>query len=110
MVCHQRFQSPADGVLPKGENNEQEIQGDQFNHEIPNGLTNEEKEKEQKHPRVGSEEKKETEHRPIALPVTVLKCLRHIIGKNPPRDLFQTRETRAQYLLFADITKMELEQ
>jgi hypothetical protein len=73
MFGHQRFQFAANCILPDGENNKEEIQGDQFHQEIPNGLTSEEKQKEQKHPRIRPEEKKNIDHGPVALAVTVSK-------------------------------------
>jgi hypothetical protein len=110
MVEQQRFQSAANCILSKSENHEENIQGGQFNCEIPDGLRKEEKQKEQKHPRVSSKEKKETNHGAIHLPVAVLKYGRHVTGESRPRALFQTHETGTQLLLFEDITEMELEQ
>src|SRR6266404_3527618 len=110
MVCQQRFQFAADCILPEGENHKEKIQRGQFDREIPNGLTNEEKQKEQKHPRVRPEEKKEIDHGSVRLPVAVLKRLRHTIDESPARGLFQAHDIRAQHLLFGDITNVELEQ
>src|SRR5438874_10826979 len=110
MGYHERLQSAADCVLPKGENNEKEIQGDQFNHEVANGLTKEKKEKEQKNSRIGAEKKKQIDHGPVHLSVTISKRLRNPISESAAHRPFQTRETRAQHFLFGDITKVELEQ
>src|SRR4051794_509435 len=107
MFGHQRFESAADCILSEGENHEEKIQDGQFNCEIPDRLRKEEKQKEQKHPRVSPEEKKETNHGAIHLPVRIPKRLRHVPGESPARGLFQAHETRAQLLLFDDITEME---
>src|SRR3977135_2123554 len=93
MFGHQRFQSAADCILSKGENHEENIQGGQFNCEIPDGLRKEEKQKEQKHPRIRPEEKKETDHGAVHLPVAIAKRLRHITGESPARGLFQAHQT-----------------
>jgi hypothetical protein len=110
MVEQQRFQSATNGILSKGENHEENIQGGQFNCEIPDGLREEEKQKEQKHSRVRPEEKKETDHGAVHLPVKIPKRLRHITGESLARGLFQPHEAGTQLLLFGDITEVELEQ
>src|SRR6266550_8294895 len=85
MFSDQRFQFAADCILSKGENHEEKIQDGQFNCEIPDGLGKEEKDKEQKHPRVSPEEKKEFDHGAVQLAVAVLKRLRHIRAESRAR-------------------------
>src|ERR1041384_7991234 len=82
MICHERFHFATDCILPEEENNEEKIERDKFHRKIQDGLAQEEKEKEQKHPGVRPEKIKQPYHPQIRLSIARSKRLGHLPRKS----------------------------